>query len=75
MPKLTLDEIEYNTEDLSERGQVTLQSLQFLEIQLKKLKNEVAVYQTAQRTYLAALKEEISRAGVKPLQEKEKDAK
>ena len=75
MPKLTLDEIEYNTEDLSERGQATLQSLQFLEIQLKKLKNEVSVYQTAQRTYLAALKEEISRAGVKPLQEKDNDVK
>jgi hypothetical protein len=71
MPKLKLDEIEYNTEDLSERGQATLHSLQFLEIQLKKLKNEVAVYQTAQRTYLSALRQEISSAGIKPLPEKD----
>lgn len=73
MPKLTLDEIEYNTEDLSERGQATLHSLQFLEIQLKKLKNEVAVYQTAQRTYLSALRQEISSTGIKPLPEKDND--
>ena len=59
MPKIKLDEIEYNTEDLSERGQATLKSLQFLETQMQKLRNEIAVYQTAQQTYVAALKAEI----------------
>lgn len=75
MPKLIVDEIEYNTEDLSDRGQSTLKSLQFLEIQLKKLKNEIAIYQTAQKTYLAALKEEITKTGIQPLVVKDTDMK
>lgn len=56
MPKITVDGIEYNTEDLSENGKAQLASLQFLEIQMKKLKSEIAVYQTARNTYLSALK-------------------
>ena len=44
-----------------------LASLQFLEVQLQKLRNEIAVYQTAQRTYLAALKAEIEKSGVEPV--------
>lgn len=67
MPKIKLDEIEYNTEDLSERGQATLKSLQFLEVQMQKLRNELAVYQTAQQTYVATLKAEIKSPGIEPL--------
>ena len=67
MPKIKLDELEYNSEDLSEHGLATLKSLQFLEVQLQKLKNEIAVYQTAQRTYVAALKAEIEKYEIKPL--------
>jgi phage host-nuclease inhibitor protein Gam len=67
MPKITIDYIEYNTEDLTENGKAQLASLQFLEVQLQKLRNEIAVYQTAQRTYLAALKAEIEKSGVEPL--------
>ena len=71
MPKIKLDDIEYNTEDLSEHGQATLKSLQFLEVQLQKLKNEIAVYQTAQRTYVAALKAEIQQSGIEPIASEE----
>ena len=67
MPRIKLDDIEYNTEDLSEHGKATLQSLQFLEVQLQKLKNEIGVYQTAQGTYLAALKAEIKQSGIEPI--------
>ncbi|HAJ83890.1 MAG TPA: hypothetical protein DCM25_03940 [Rhodobacteraceae bacterium] len=67
MPKIKLDEIEYNTEDLSERGQANLKSLQFLEVQMQKLHSEIAVYQTAQQTYVAALKAEIKSSGIEPL--------
>ena len=56
MPKITIDGIEYNTEDLSENGKAQLASLQFLEVQMKKLQSEIAVYQTARSTYLSALK-------------------
>ena len=53
MPKIKIDEIEYNTEDLSEEGLAQLKSLQYLETQLQRLRNDIAVYQTAQRTYIA----------------------
>ena len=59
MPKITVDGIEYNTEDLSENGKAQLASLQFLEVQMNKLKSEIAVYQTARNSYVAALKAEI----------------
>ena len=59
MPKITVDEIEYNTEDLTDNGKAQLASLQFLEVQMNKLNNEVAVYQTARNAYVAALKAEL----------------
>ena len=59
MPKITVDDMEYNTEDLSDNGKAQLASLQFLEAQMSKLKSEIAVYQTARNTYIAALKAEL----------------
>ena len=59
MPKITVDDIEYNTEDLSDNGKAQLASLQFLEVQMKKLNSEIAVYQTARNAYVAALKSEL----------------
>lgn len=67
MPKIKLDDIEYNSEDLSEHGLATLKSLQFLEVQLQKIQSEIGVYQTAQRTYAAALKAEIEKSGIEPI--------
>ena len=61
MPKITVDGIEYNTEDLSENGKAQLASLQFLGTQMNKLKAEIAVYQTARNSYVAALKEELEK--------------
>ena len=59
MPKIIVEGIEYNTEDLSEKGLAQLASLQFLEAQMAKLKSEIAVYQTARNSYIAALKEAV----------------
>ena len=61
MPKITVDGIEYNSEDLSDKGKAQLASLQFLEVQMRKLKSEVAVYQTARQAYVAALKAELEK--------------
>ena len=61
MPKITIDGIEYNTEDLSENGKAQLASLQFLEVQMNRLKSEIAVYQTARSAYAAALTEELEK--------------
>ena len=56
---ITVEGIEYNTEDLTENGKAQLASLQFLEVQMNKLKAEIAVYQTARNSYLAVLKAEL----------------
>ena len=74
MPKITIDDMEYNTEDLTENGRAQLASLQFLEGQMQKIRNEMAVYQTAQRTYVAALKAEIKQSGVQPVAKVEETA-
>ena len=60
MPKITVDSVEYNTEDLSDNGKAQLASLQFLEVQMNQLKSEIAVYQTARNSYVSALKLELS---------------
>lgn len=62
MPKIKIGELEYNTEDLTDNGKAQLASLQFLEVQMQKLKNEIAVYQTARNGYVAALKAELAKA-------------
>ena len=67
MPKVLIDKIEYNTEDLTAGGQANLASLQFLESQFQKIRNEMAVYQAAQSTYVAILKAEIEQSGIKPV--------
>ena len=61
MPKITVEGIDYNTEDLSENGKSQLASLQFLEVQMNKLKSEIAVYQTARNSYVMALKAELEK--------------
>jgi hypothetical protein len=66
VPKLTIDDIDYNTEDLTENGRAQLGNLQFIEVQLQSLRNEIAVYQTAQNAYLTVLKAEIENAGIQP---------
>jgi hypothetical protein len=59
MPKITVDSIEYNTEDLSDNGKAQVASLQFLEVQMNKLKNELAVFNTAKSAYIQELKKEL----------------
>ena len=60
MPKITVDGVEYNTEDLTEDGKAQLASLQFLDVQMAKLQNEIAVYKTARNSYVLALKTELA---------------
>tara|TARA_B110000211_G_C13843166_1_gene448842 strand:- start:406 stop:612 length:207 start_codon:yes stop_codon:yes gene_type:complete len=59
MPKIKIDEIEYNTEDLSDVGQRLLVSLQFTEAQIQRLDNEIKVYRVAQQSYAQSLKDEL----------------
>lgn len=59
MPKLKIDDIEYNTEDLSEVGQSLLVSLKFTEAQIQRLDNEIKVFRVAQKSYAQSLKSEL----------------
>ena len=67
MPKIKLDDIEYNTEDLTEEGFAQFKSLQFLEAQMLQLSNEIVVYKTAQSAFIASLKAEIETSGIQPI--------
>ena len=64
MPKFTVDGIEYRTEDLSDNGNAQLASLQFLDFQMRKIKDEIAVYNTAKDSYTAGLKSDLEKAKV-----------
>ncbi len=64
MPRFNIDGVDYQVDSLSQTGQAQLRSLQFVETQLQQLRNELAVYETAQAAYVAALKAEIARAAV-----------
>ena len=61
MPKITIDDIEYNTEDMSDNAKAQLASLQFLEVQMTKIKSEIAVYETAKSAYIQSLKSELEK--------------
>jgi phage host-nuclease inhibitor protein Gam len=61
MPQIKVDDVEYNSEELTDNGKAQLASLQFLEVQMQKLKNEISVYQTARNAYVAALKAELEK--------------
>lgn len=67
MPKIKLDDIEYNTEDMSESAKAQLVSLQFTDAQIRKLKQELAISETARQAYIAALKHEIKESGIKSI--------
>lgn len=60
MPTITIDNTDYDTENLTENGKAQLASLQFLEAQMNKLKAQIAVYQTARNAYVTALKNELA---------------
>jgi hypothetical protein len=67
MPKLTLDGIVFNTEDLSETACAELASLQFLDKQMSNLDQEIAVLETVVSLYTDKLHLELSKNNKEPL--------
>ena len=51
MPKIPIDDIDFNSEDLSESGKGLLASLQFVELHIKRLNDELAVLKTSKNVY------------------------
>ena len=61
--KITIDEVEYNLNDLSDNAKAQLANIQFVDAQIQQLNNEWAVADTARIGYTNALKAELAKIG------------
>ena len=59
MPNITIDNIDYDLDTLSDESKAQLQSLQFVDAELARLSAQSAVLQTARMAYSAALQEAL----------------
>jgi 50S ribosomal subunit-associated GTPase HflX len=59
--KITIDDVEYKLEDLSDSAREQLTNIQFVDAQLQQLNNEWAVSDTARIGYTNALKAELAK--------------
>ena len=59
--KITIDDVEYDLNDLSDDAKAQLANLQFVDAQLQQLNNEWAVSDTARIGYTNALKAELAK--------------
>ena len=62
MPKITIDDIDFNSEDLSESGKGLLASLQFVELHIKRLNDELAVLRTSKNVYENMVRKKLEAA-------------
>lgn len=65
---ITIDGTEYNAADLSEKAQHQVTTLRITDQEIAKLKQQLAIYQTARTAYANALKDELPEK-VEPTQE------
>ena len=75
MAKIKLDDVEYDTDDMSDNAKAQLASLQFNEAHINRLKNELAIADTAKIAYVNALKRELEAADDKGSDTKDKPKK
>lgn len=59
MAKVTIDDKDYETDDLSEDAKNQLMSLQFVNTEIPRLQAKLAAMQTASNAYSAALGEAL----------------
>lgn len=57
--KITLDDKEYDTKNLSEAGKTQLKALQFVFGRVQELNNQQALLQRAKNSYVNSLKQEM----------------
>ena len=62
--KITIDDVEYNLDELSDNAKTQLANIQFVDAQLQQLNNEWAVSDTARIGYTNALKAELAKIEV-----------
>ena len=59
--KITIDDVEYNLDELSDNAKIQLANIQFVDAQLQQLNNEWAVSDTARIGYTNAFKAELAK--------------
>ena len=59
--KITIDDVEYKLDDLSDNAKAQIANIQFVDTQLQQLDNEWAVSDTARIGYTDALKAELAK--------------
>tara|TARA_B110000211_G_C13714194_1_gene393101 strand:- start:34 stop:225 length:192 start_codon:yes stop_codon:yes gene_type:complete len=62
MAKITIDEKEYETDDMSDEAKAQLQSLQFVDNEILREKLKTASLQTARNAYAQALQAALEEA-------------
>ena len=62
--KITIDDVEYNLDELSDKVKDQLTNIQFVDIQIQQLSNELSVADTARIGYTNALKAELAKIKV-----------
>ena len=66
MAKIKIDDVEYDTEDMNDNAKAQVASLQFNEAHMNRLKNELAIADTAKIAYINALSKELEQSNTKP---------
>ena len=64
MPTINIDNVDYDTETLSDKAKGLLASMQFCDKELARLQVQAAAYQTARMAYAKALNEALPTAPV-----------
>tara|TARA_R100001039_G_C1847690_1_gene107797 strand:- start:1062 stop:1277 length:216 start_codon:yes stop_codon:yes gene_type:complete len=59
---ITIDGTEYNVADLSENAKAQVTNLRVTDAEIEKLKQQLAIYQTARTAYARALTDELPKA-------------
>ena len=59
MPTIKINNVDYDTETLSNDAKAQLASIQFCDQELQRLQAQAAAYQTARQAYAKALKEAL----------------
>lgn len=57
MATITIDNVEYDIEKLSDEAKAQIQSIQYVDAELQRLNAQAAVYQTARIAYSKNLKD------------------
>tara|TARA_R100001039_G_scaffold15949_1_gene9110 strand:- start:2056 stop:2265 length:210 start_codon:yes stop_codon:yes gene_type:complete len=58
-PTITIDGTEYNANDLSDNAKAQVTNLRVTDAEIAKLKQQLAIYQTARTAYAKALSAEL----------------